>query len=362
MKKNKKWIALITVFCVFAGALSVSAEEADQQAQSEGEDGGSIQLIGGQRPLLGGSRGTRGDGGRAVETDEAVLKVLADTPEKFVQLTYEDPDNGTSLEYSLFIPKDYNVDEKYPLVMFIPDATGAGKSAKEIVEQYYGADIFATDEEQQKHPSFVFVPAFSEVVVNGSEASSEINTALKLLKQLTNDYSIDTDRLYATGQSMGCMTSLYLNGTYPGYFAASLFVSGQWDISILKPLENEKFFYITAGGDESASGGQTEVMEMFDKDGIPYSYAEWSAQESAEKQNESVEKMLEKGNKANMIRFTTGTVLNGADGMEHMYSFNYAFKISAVRDWLFEQSKDDNSATANAAGKKGPGYESSKGE
>ena len=49
--------------------------------------------------------------------------------------------------------------------------------------------------------------------------------------------------------------------------------------------------------------------------------------------------MLDEGNTANMIRFETGTVLNGGDGMEHMASFNYAYKLTAVRDWLFEQTK-----------------------
>ena len=26
-------------------------------------------------------------------------------------------------------------------------------------------------------------------------------------------------------------------------------------------------------------------------------------------------------------------------GNEHMYSFDYAYKLESVRDWLFEQSK-----------------------
>ena len=49
--------------------------------------------------------------------------------------------------------------------------------------------------------------------------------------------------------------------------------------------------------------------------------------------------MIAEGNTANMIRFETGSVLNGEGGMEHMASFNYAYKLSTVRDWLFEQSK-----------------------
>mgnify|MGYP005903776527 CR=1 FL=1 len=48
------------------------------------------------------------------------------------------------------------------------------------------------------------------------------------------------------------MISLYLNSKYPHLFIASLFVSGQWDISALKTLE-----YITAGG-VKASGAQEQ--------------------------------------------------------------------------------------------------------
>ena len=63
------------------------------------------------------------------------------------------------------------------------------------------------------------------------------------------------------------------------------------------------------------------------------------AQEDAEVQNDLVQALIDKGYQANMIRFETGTVLNGEGGMEHMASFNYAYKISALRDWLFEQSR-----------------------
>jgi predicted peptidase len=136
------------------------------------------------------------------------------------------------------------------------------------------------------------------------------------------------------------MSSLYLNSKYPDLFAASLYVSGQWDISVLSGMENQKFFYVTAGGDEKASGGQDEVMAMFDTDGVAYSYGTWNAQDSAEEQNAAVAELVAEGLDANMIRFETGTVFKeGQTGMEHMASFNYAYKLTAVRDWIFEQVK-----------------------
>ena len=40
------------------------------------------------------------------------------------------------------------------------------------------------------------------------------------------------------------------------------------------------------------------------------------------------------------IRWETGSVLpESGKGMEHMASFDYGYKIAAVRDWLFKQSK-----------------------
>ena len=292
-------------------------------------------------PRGGGMGGPGGMGGGMTQNDEEIQAVLDQNSSKFQQFTFTDEETGISFEYSLYVPEDYDASQSYPLIMFIPDSTGAGKSAAEIVQQYYGATVWVTNEEQAKHASFVLVPAFTGTVTTDSwEADPQIDATVKLIEQLEGEYSIDENRLYTTGQSMGCMSSLYLNSKYPDLFAASLYVSGQWDISVLSGMENQKFFYVTAGGDEKASGGQDEVMAMFDKDGVAYSYGTWSAQDSAEAQDTAVETLLQEGLDANMIRFETGTVFKaGQTGMEHMASFNYAYKLTAVRDWLFAQSK-----------------------
>ena len=294
-----------------------------------------------QGDKTGGNGGGHGNmGGGMTQNDPDIQAVIDANSSKFEQRTFEDEKTGITLEYSLYVPEKYNENTSYPLIMFIPDSTGAGKSAKEIVEQYYGADVWVTDEDQAKHASFVLVPAFSETVVKDDWSTSEqIETAVNLIDDIQEQYNIDADRLYTTGQSMGCMTSLYLNSKYPDMFAACMFVSGQWDISVLKGMEKTRFFYITAGGDEKASGGQDEVKAMFDADGVKYTYAEWDAQLSDEEQTANVEKLLAENLDANMVRFETGTVLNGGTGMEHMASFNYGYKLTAVRDWIFEQSK-----------------------
>lgn len=284
----------------------------------------------------------KGNMGGQAQTDPALQAVIDESASRFEQFTYTDEETGITLEYSLYIPEGYEEgsDTSYPMVMFIPDSTGAGLSSDQIVEGYYGAAVWASDEDQEKHPSFVLVPAYTGTVTDDNwNASEQLDATVGLITYLTETYSIDPDRLYTTGQSMGCMSSLYLNSKYPDLFAASLYVSGQWDISVLNVLEDQTFFYVTAGGDEKASGGQDEVMALFNQDQVSYTYESWDAQADADTQSSLVQDMINEGVQANMIRFETGTVLNGGGGMEHMASFNYAYKISALRDWLFEQSK-----------------------
>ena len=52
------------------------------------------------------------------------------------------------------------------------------------------------------------------------------------------------------------------------------------------------------------------------------------------------EELIAKGGNINFIKWEAGSVLpESGKGMEHMASFDYGYKIAAVRDWLFMQSK-----------------------
>lgn len=187
----------------------------------------------------------------------------------------------------------------------------------------------------------MLIPIFTETVVDDSfNTSDQIDVAVNIIRHLTQNYSIDESRLYTTGQSMGGMTSFYLNVAYPDLFAASLFVGSQWNNEILDVLEEDNFFYIVSAGDDKAYTGQTGLMAVFDADGAAYTHEEWSAQEDRDTQNASVEAMIAEDQSANFITFTKGTtVAGGASGSEHLTSFDYAYKLESVRDWLFAQSK-----------------------
>ena len=286
-------------------------------------------------------------GGADKAYDTELLKMREAIAPKFQTFEFKDSVTGRTMIYNLFIPKDYDKNKSYPLVQFIADASTVGKGAAAPLKQGYGGIIWATVESLAENPSFVLVPSFAgpDWAVNDKwETSEEVDIAYRLLNDVVARYSIDKSRLYTTGQSMGGMISFHFNATHPDLFAASVFVGSQWDISKLQPLANATFFYIVSAGDEKASSGMQQVGSMLTEKGIKYGATEFSAKLPQAEQEQKVEDLIKQGHKINFVQFTKGTVVpegstqQGAP--EHMYSFDYAYKLKTVRDWLFEQKKN----------------------
>ena len=346
----KRLFALLLALTLALCALSAMAEEA---AAPEGtampERGERPEGLGGPGDggpgdgLERGGAGGRQGGGMAAssEPDEALQAILDEVQDKYELLSFTDEASGITLQYQLFRPEGYADGGEYPLLMFIPDSRAPGRDPSYVLSIGWGGVVWATAEEQAKHPCFVMIPVFTETVVDDNfNTSDQIDVAVRIIESLCKTYPIDTGRIYTTGQSMGGMTSFHLNVAYPELFAASLFVGSQWDNSILDVLEEDSFFYIVSAGDDKASTGQTGLKAVFDADGVAYASAEWSAQDDIDAQNAAVEALIAQGCNANFVTFTKGTTLaEGQGGSEHLTSFDYAYKLEAVRDWLFEQSR-----------------------
>ena len=148
---------------------------------------------------------------------------------------------------------------------------------------------------------------------------------------------------------MGGMISFYLNANHPDLFAASLFVGSQWDVNVLAPLANQSFFYIVSSGDPRASKGMNELGAMLKGKGASYGQIEFAANLPQAEQDRKVQDLIAQGKRINFVQFTKGTLvpasIRGSEMfVEHMYSFDHAYLLSPVRDWLFQQRKQSHSS------------------
>lgn len=292
-----------------------------------------------KRGKVGGPQlGAPGGGPVIDKSGDSVLQAMikVEVPE-FEQLVYKDAETGKTLQYNLFTPKNMIAGEKYPLVLFMADASIPGTDVIRPLTQGYGALVWATGEWQAKHPCYVLVPQYSGVAVNDAyEHTDEVDMVMRLVKKTAKERNVDSNRLYTTGQSMGGMISMYFNVTYPDVFAASIFVDCHWDSATFPELVKHKFTFITAG-----KAGTFDALETAAKKaGVKYEYEEWSARLPQKEQDRLASEELAKGAPINIINFASKTVLPAdGKGSEHMYSFDYAYRLTPVREWLFRQSR-----------------------
>ena len=139
----------------------------------------------GERPDGDFPDGGRQGGGMAqsdAETDEELQAILDEVLDQYELMTFADPETGIELQYQLFAPEGCEEGGEYPLVMFIPDSRAPGREASYVLTIGWGGVIWATAEEQAKHPCFVMVPVFTETVVDDNfNTSEQIEVAVRII-------------------------------------------------------------------------------------------------------------------------------------------------------------------------------------
>ena len=260
----------------------------------------------------------------------------------------DDFETGTfgDICYSLYVPRGYDPKKSYPLVQFIADASACGSDPRLSVQQGYGAVSFADPRQQEKHPCFVLCPQFDipAIVDDDGHVDARLETAKRLLDHVIQTYSIDRNRIYTTGQSMGCMSSLVLNLRYPDLFAASFFVAGQWNENAFRGagLEDRHFWFLSSQGDAKAFPGMNQILAVLEREGAEVARKVWDAGLDQEAYRKMAKDLTETG--ANMIYtpFRMETVADGwrrIGGEHHVDTWRYAYRIDAIHDWLFDQTR-----------------------
>lgn len=274
----------------------------------------------------------------AMENDKQKTLIVDD----FQKLEFKDSKTGETLKYNLFVPKNYNKKQSYPMVMFIHDAGVVSDETDITLIQGLGAVIWATPSEQAKRECFVLAPQYSVVSTDNPERQ---DTTVRLVNSIASQYNLDKNRIYTTGQSMGCMLSIAISIKYPDLFAAMLLVAGQWDAQAMSVLADKKMWIIVSEGDTRAFPGMNASLAVMQAAGAKISRAKWNARAGEAEKAANVRKMVEEGNNIKYTVFEKGTVWpedqvqlqSGRN--EHMQTWKMAYSIEGVRDWLFAQKK-----------------------
>lgn len=168
-------------------------------------------------------------------------KTAAPKPgDEYQARTFTSPE-GATLGFRLLAPKNYDAKQKYPLVIFLH---GAGERGSDnAVQLKHGAPLFVKPEVREKYPCFVIAPQcppeqkwvdidWTSDTPKQPELSPTMRLVLGALEAVQKEFSVDADRLYVTGLSMGGYGTWDLITRFPERWAAAVPVCGGGDKAV----------------------------------------------------------------------------------------------------------------------------------
>jgi len=151
------------------------------------------------------------------------------------------------LPYRLVKPLNYDPNKKYPLVIAMHGAGGRGTdNTSRAIDAF---KFLTTPETRAEYPAFVITPQCPNKLqwantpwgrgnysIEKTKISKPMASLIELIESLKNEFSVDADRIYVTGQSMGGFGCWDIIMRRPNLFAAAVPVCGAGDLSQAKNL------------------------------------------------------------------------------------------------------------------------------
>ena len=264
-------------------------------------------------------------------------EISAPVVESFEQFVYTD-ENGLQMPYNLFLPENYDGKKKFPLVVFIADASANINEVTTPLIQGNGATSFAARDFQKKHPCIILAPQYTADLVDklGMMTTDEniwtrgLSLTTNLIFDVIKNYAVDTDRIYGTGQSQGGMANIAISDKYPELFAAQLLVACQWNVDEMKVLRDKNLWIVVCEGDTKAFPGMNAAVASWEDLGAKIARNEtfWDSKAPVADLNKKIRQLAKKRANINYTVFAGGN---------HMYTWSFAYNLGELREWLFKQ-------------------------
>ena len=154
----------------------------------------------------------------------------------FKALTFKGQ-HGDTLSYRLLMPEGYNSNLRYPLVVSLHGGAGYGA---DNIRQLASWEIrqLTKPQNRKKYSAFILAPQISHGTSWGGlpHLVTRDTIVFDLLRALKAELSIDPNRVYVVGHSLGGYGTWHFIGTRPDLFAAAIPLSGAGDPALAKNM------------------------------------------------------------------------------------------------------------------------------
>jgi predicted peptidase len=161
------------------------------------------------------------------------------------------------LPYRLYVPLGYDANRKYPLLLWLHGGDGRGSDNVKQLNggNQIGTHFWAGKDVQLNFPMFELVPQcpsgdnWSDPDLN--QPTKWLELAMSALAEVEKEFSIDPDRIYLAGQSMGGLGVWSALQAYPGKWAAAVILSAYDNFTDVKALASTPLWVFQGEEDET---------------------------------------------------------------------------------------------------------------
>jgi predicted esterase/flagellar biosynthesis protein FliQ len=185
---------------------------------------------------------------------------------------------GDTMRYRLMKPLDYDSTEKYPLVVCLHGSSGRGKDNVNQVVTTLPAQLLSASENRIKYPAFLFVPQCPTNADWGGITNIPVvdSLVIETMFSLEEEFSIDENRRYVTGNSMGGYGTWHLICTRPKIFAAAMPICGGGDPALARNIVDIPIWAFHGAKDQNVPvSGSRDIIEAIKNAGGDPKYTEF---------------------------------------------------------------------------------------
>jgi predicted peptidase len=258
---------------------------------------------------------------------------------------------AVTMYYRLFVPKNYTASNKYPIVVALHGVGERGSDNKAQIEREDLIWPWILDSIQTRVPHFIMVPQCpSDLTWTGDPATG----ILDILDSLKREFSLDTNRFYITGLSMGGAGTWSMLEKRPGLFAAAAPCAFGGSTAAVTTIAKTPTWANHGSLDGNPPGCRvmTEAMEAkgikvvrYVSDAVITSPSLSSYRDAVDKQGKNVLDLLTKNSSISWDSLTRA-VVGGADhlyseltGGDHRSGWMIAYHNPLLAVWMFSKVK-----------------------
>lgn len=211
----------------------------------------------------------------------AATSQAQDSVDGFLARTYTGA-AGASMPYRLFIPDAAVRIRPVPLIVYLHGGGGAGTDNLRQISggNTAGTHVWTAPEMQARHPAFVVAPQLPVgnqwSAPNSSDLAPYAKLVLELLASLSKEFSIDADRIYVMGQSLGGRGTWDLVSKRPDLFAAAVPVCGDGSTTRVKAARDVAIWAFHGAKDPLvAVAGSRDLVAALKSVGSRVKYTEY---------------------------------------------------------------------------------------